>query len=154
MMKRKNLIALLMVVVMCVVMVQPVGAATKYTKTEKKLAQSLALFQDIDLVDPDSFKIKHIYKVNYTLNKEQYKVYKLYDLLDSCKTIKWEVEYTAKNALGGTIKDTVYISSTYHSITDVDFDEYTDKTDYFKRNTSKKFVDRIKRLTKKYYNKL
>ena len=153
-MKRKHLLALLMVVVMCIVTVQPVSAATKYTKTEKKLAQSLANFQDSELVDPDSFKIRHIYKVNYTLNKENYNIYKLYDLLDSCKTIKWKVEYTAKNKLGGTVKDTVYISSTYYSMTDVDFEEYTDKTNYSKRSTSKKFVDKIKKLTKKYYKEL
>lgn len=153
-MKRKHLLALLMVVVMCIVTVQPVSAATKYTKTEKKLAQSLANFQDSELVDPDSFKIRHIYKVDYTLNKENYNIYKLYDLLDSCKTIKWKVEYTAKNKLGGTVKDTVYISSTYFSMTDVDFEEYTDKTNYSKRSTSKKFVDKIKKLTKKYYKEL
>lgn len=153
-MKRKRLLTLFLLLSICVVTVQTASAATKYTKVEKKLANSLADFQDSELIDPDSFKIKHIYRVNYVMTKENQKVYKAYGILNAYKTIKWEVEYIAKNSFGGTVKNTVYISSSYYYVEDddMDFDEYIDKTNYINRNTSKKFLTNVKKLTKKYYN--
>lgn len=153
-MKHKKIFALLVTIVLCLITVQPVSAKTKYTKTEKKLAYALACFQDNELVDPDSFKIRHIYKIKYTLKKDCYESYEAWGLLDSYKTVSWEVEYSTKNYLGGTVTDTVYITSTYNYFTEdeMDFEEYNDKTNYANRKKSKSFVSRIKKLTKKYYD--
>lgn len=60
---------------MCLTMVQPVNAKTKYTKADKNLAYTLAVFQDSELLNPDSFKIKKISKVKYVLNKDNFEVY-------------------------------------------------------------------------------
>ena len=49
---------LLLAVVMCLTVVQPVNAKTKYTKDEKNLAYTIAVFQNNELWDPDSFKIR------------------------------------------------------------------------------------------------
>ena len=152
--KNQKIITLLATIVLCFMIATPVHAATKYSKTEKSLAYALACFQDNELIDPDSFEIRHINKVKYSLKKSCYDLYEAFGLLDYCKTISWEVEYSASNYLGGTITDTVYISSTYNYFTedDLDFEEYTDKTDYKNRKKSKSFVSKIKKLTKKYYN--
>ena len=63
-------LCLLLAVIMCLIVVQPVNAKTKYTKAEKNLAYTLAVFQDNELWDPDSFKIRKMSSVKYTLNKE------------------------------------------------------------------------------------
>ena len=146
-------LCLLLVVVACLAMVQPVSAKTKYTKTEKNLAYTLAVFQDSELLDPDSFKIRKISRVKYTLNKDNYEGYEAWGILDDYKTIAWKVDYTAANALGGIVRDTIYITSTwaYCSEDDMDFEEYTDKTNYAKNGKSKSFVKKIKKLTSKYY---
>ena len=146
-------LCLLLVVVACLATVQPVSAKTKYTKTEKNLAFTLAIFQDSELLDPDSFKIRKISSVKYTLNKDNYEGYEAWGILDDYKTITWKVDYTAANALGGTVRDTVYVTSTwsYCSEDDIDFEEYTDKTNYAKSSKSKSFVKRVKKLTSKYY---
>lgn len=144
---------LLLAVVMCLTVVQPVNAKTKYTKAEKNLAYTLAVFQDSELWDPDSFKIKKISKIKYVLNKDNFEVYAACGILDNYKTITWKVDYTASNAYGGIVKESVYITSTwnYCSEEDFDFEEYTDKTSYDKSNKSKSFVKKIKKLTSKYY---
>lgn len=59
----------------CLTIVQPVNAKTKYTKAEKNLAYTLAVFQDSELLNPDSFKIKKISKVKYVLNKDNFEVH-------------------------------------------------------------------------------
>lgn len=120
---------LLLAVVMCLTVVQPVNAKTKYTKAEKNLAYTLAVFQDSELWDPDSFKIKKISKIKYVLNKDNFEVYAACGILDNYKTITWKVDYTASNAYGGIVKESVYITSTwnYCSEEDFDFEEYTDK---------------------------
>ena len=144
-MKRKYFICLLLVLTLVMGSTQTinVSAKVKYTKTEKKLAYTLAEFQDNELIDPDSFKIKHIYKTNYVLKKSQYDFYKAIGLYKQVKTLTWKVEYTAKNCLGGTVKDEVYLSSTWNYF-DMDTDDleeqYNDKTDYTKYRKSKKFV--------------
>ena len=155
-MKKKNLLSVVLVIVLCIMTVQPVSAATKYTNAERKLAQTLANYQDNELIDPDSFKIRHIYKVRYSLKSENYEAYDAWGLLDSYKNLAWEIDYTAKNSFGGTVRDTLYISSTYYytNIDDIDFDEYNDKTNYKTKNRSKAFVNKIKKLTKKYYDEL
>ena len=147
-------LCLLLVVVACLAMVQPVSAKTKYTKTEKNLAYTLAVFQDSELLDPDSFKIRKISSVKYTLNKDNYEGYESWGILDDYKTIAWKVDYTAANAFGGIVRDTVYVTSTwaYCSEDDIDFEEYTDKTNYAKNGKSKSFVKKIKKLMSKYYN--
>lgn len=144
---------LLLAVVMCLTVVQPVNAKTKYTKAEKNLAYTLAVFQDSELWDPDLFKIKKISKIKYVLNKDNFEVYAACGILDNYKTITWKVDYTASNAYGGIVKESVYITSTwnYCSEEDFDFEEYTDKTSYAKSNKSKSFVKKIKKLTSKYY---
>ena len=146
-------LCLLLVVVACLAMVQPVSAKTKYTNTEKNLAYTLAIFQDSELLDPDSFKIRKISMVKYTLNKDNYEGYEAWGILDDYKTITWKVDYTAANAFGGIVRGTVYITSTwaYCSEDDMDFEEYTDKTNYAKNRKSKSFVKKIKKLTSKYY---
>ena len=147
-------LCLLLVVVACLTVVQPVSAKTKYTKTEKNLAYTLAVFQDSELLDPDSFKIRKISRVKYALNKDNYEGYEAWGILDDYKTIAWKVDYTAANAFGGIVRDTVYVTSTwdYCSEDGIDFEEYTDKTNYAKNGKSKSFVKKIKKLTSKYYN--
>jgi hypothetical protein len=151
--KKTNLIVIVLAFAILMANTMPINAAAKYSKSEKGLAYALACFQDNELKDPDSFKIRHIYKVKYTMKKDAQYIYELYDLLEYCKTLSWEVEYSAKNSLGGTVTDTVYISSTYNYFTEdeLDFEEYNDKTDYAKKNKSKSFVNKIKKLTKQYY---
>lgn len=146
-------LCLLLVIVVCLSTVQPVSAKTKYTKTEKNLAYTLAVFQDSELWNPDSFKIKKISKVKYALNKDNFEAYDAYGILDDYKMITWKVDYTAANAFGGIVRDTVYITPTwtYCSEDDIDFEEYTDKTNYAKNNKGKSFVKKIKKLTSKYY---
>lgn len=146
-------LCLLLVVVVCLSTVQPVSARTKYTKTEKNLAFALACYQDNELLDPDSFKIRKISMVKYTLNKDNYEGYEAWGILDDYKTITWKVDYTAANAFGGIVRDTVYVTSmwTYCSEDDMDFEEYTDKTNYAKSSKSKSFVKKIKKITSKYY---
>ena len=146
-------LCLLLVVAVCLTAVQPVSAKTKYTKTEKNLAYTLACYQDNELLDPDSFKIRKISRVKYLLNKDNYEGYESWGILDDYKTITWKVDYTAANAFGGIVRDTVYVTSTwaYCSEDDIDFEEYTDKTNYAKSSKSKSFVKKIKKLTSKYY---
>ena len=149
-------LCLLLAVVMCLTVVQPVNAKTKYAKAEKNLAYTLAVFQDSELLDPDSFKIRKISRVKYILNKDNFEVYAACGILDNYKTITWKVDYTASNAYGGIVKESVYITSTwnYCSEEDFDFEEYTDKTNYSKSRKSKSFVKKIQKLTSKYYKEL
>lgn len=144
---------LLLAVIVCLAIVQPINAKTKYTKAEKNLAYTLAVFQDSELWDPDSFKIKKISKIKYVLNKNNFEVYAACGILDSYRTITWKVDYTASNAYGGIVKGSVYVTSTwnYCSEEDFDFEDYTDKTSYAKSNKSKSFVKKIQKLTSKYY---
>lgn len=146
-------LCLLLAVVVCLSVVQPVSAKTKCTKDEKNLAYTLAVFQDNELLDPDSFKIRKISKVKYVLNKDNFEVYAACGILDSYKTIAWKVDYTASNAYGGNVMESVYVTSTwnYCSEEDFDFEDYTDKTNYSKSSKSKSFVKKIKKLTSKYY---
>ena len=146
-------LCLLLVVIACLATIQPVGAKTKYTKTEKNLAYTLACYQDNELLDPDSFKIRKISRVKYLLNKDNYEGYEAWGILDDYKTITWKVDYTAANAFGGIVRDTVYVTSTwaYCSEDDIDFEEYTDKTNYAKSSKNKSFVKKIKKLVSKYY---
>ena len=152
--KITKVLCLLLVVAVCLTVVQPVSAKNKYTKTEKNLAFALACYQDSELLDPDSFKIRKISSVKYTLNKDNYEGYEAWGILDDYKIIAWKVDYTASNAYGATVRDTMYITSTwaYCSEDDIDFEEYTDKTNYSKSSKSKSFVKKIKKLTSKYYN--
>ena len=147
-------LCLLLAIVVCLSGVQPVSAKTKYTKTEKNLAFTIAVFQDSELWNPDSFKIRKISSVKYTLDNDNYEGYEAWGILDDYKTITWKVDYTASNAFGGIVRDTVYVTSTwaYYSEDDIDFEEYTDKTNYAKNGKSKSFVKKIKKLTSKYYN--
>ena len=147
-------LCLLLVVAVCLTVIQHVSAKTKYTNTEKNLAFTLACYQDSELLDPDSFKIRKISRVKYTLNKDNYEGYEDWGILDDYKTIAWKVDYTASNAFGGIVRDTVYVTSTwaYCSEDDIDFEEYTDKTNYAKSSKRKSFVKKIKKLTSKYYN--
>lgn len=146
-------LCLLLAIVVCLSGFQTVSAKTKYTKTEKNLAYTLAVFQDSELWDPDSFKIKKISRVKYSLNKDNYEGYEAWGILDDYKTITWKVDYTAANAFGGIVSGTVYVTSTwaYFSDDDIDFEEYTDKTNYAKSSKSKSFVKIVKKLTLKYY---
>lgn len=146
-------LCLLLVIAVCLATVQPVSAKTKYTKTEKNLAYTLAVFQDSELWNPDSFKIKKISRVKYALNKDNFEAYYAYGILDDYKMITWKVDYTAANAFGGIVRDTVYITPTwaYCSEDDIDFEEYTDKTNYAKNDKGKSFVKKVRKLTSKYY---
>ena len=146
-------LCLLLAVVVCLPGVQSVSAKTKYTKTEKNLAFALACYQDSELLNQDSFKIRKISSVKYTLNKDNYEGYEAWGILDDYKVITWKVDYTAANAFGGIVRDTVYVTSTwaYCSEYDIDFEEYTDKTNYAKSSKSKSFVKKIKKLVSKYY---
>ena len=144
---------LLLAVIVCLTIVQPVNAKTKYTKADKNLSYTLAVFQDSELLNPDSFKIKKISKVKYVLNKDNFEVYAACGILDSYKTITWKVDYAASNAYGAIVHGTMYVTSTwcYCGEDDIDFEEYTNKTNYAKSSKSKSFIKKIKKLTSKYY---
>ena len=147
-------LCLLLTIVMCLTVTQPVYAKTKYTKAEKKLAFALACYQD-DLLYPESFNIKKISKVKYTVIKDYYESLDAWGILDDCKTITWKVDFTAYNVFGAPVKDTLYVSSTWVPFDndDVDIEEdYIDKTNYAKSSMSKSFVKKVKKLTSKYYN--
>ena len=148
-------LCLLLTIVMCLTVTQPVYAKTKYTKAEKTLAFALACYQDDDLLYPESFNIKKISKVKYTVIKDYYESLDAWGILDDCKTITWKVDFTAYNVFGAPVKDTLYVSSTWVPFDndDVDIEEdYIDKTNYAKSNMSKSFVKKVKKLTSKYYN--
>ena len=98
-MNKRKLLSIVLALVVLVSLIQPTYAKTKYTKTEKKLAETIACFQEDNLVDPDSLKIRRIHRVKYKLNKDVYFLYEAYGLLKDSKTIKWEVEYSANNYL-------------------------------------------------------
>ena len=146
-------LCLLLAIVICLSGVQSISAKTKYTKAEKNLAYTLAVFQDSELLDQDSFKIRKISSVKYALNKDNYEGYEAWGILDDYKTITWKVDYTASNAFGATVQDTMYVTSTwtYCSEDDMDFEEYTDKTNYANSSKSKSFVKKIKLLTLIFY---
>lgn len=152
-MNKRKLLSIVLALVVLISLMQPTYAKTKYTKTEKKLAETIACFQEDNLVDPDSFRIRRIHRVKYKLNKDVYSLYEAYGLLKDSKTIKWEVDYSAKNSLGGRVTGTLYISSTYYYFTEdaMSYDDYTDYTDYSKYETSKTFTKNVKKLAKKYY---
>ena len=147
---------LLLAVAMCLTVVQPVNAKTKCTKDEKNLAYTIAVFQNNELWNPDSFKIRKISSVKYTLSKDNFDVYAALGILDDYKTITWKVDYAASNAYGSIVQGTMYVTSTwcYCSEDDIDFEEYTNKTNYAKSSKSKSFIKKIKKLTSKYYKEL
>ena len=155
-MNKRKLLSIVLALVVLVSLMQPTYAKTKYTKTEKKLAETIACFQEDNLVDPDAFRIRRIHRVKYKLDKDVYSLYEAYGLLKDSKTIKWEVDYSAKNSLGGRVAGTLYISSTYYYFTEdaMSYDDYTDYTDYSKYETSKTFTKNVKKLAKKYYNEM
>ena len=136
----------------------PVNAKkkVKYTKTEKKLAETLAHFQSEEMIDPDSFKLKAIYKVNYKMIGDAAETYKLLGIYKNCKTILYKIKYIGKNVFSGTVTDYLYISSTYHyyDSDSIDEDEYDNYTNYAKYNVKKKFFNNVKKLTKKYYKEV
>lgn len=151
-MKIKRILAVLLIFSLCLGTVNKVSAKTKYTYAQKQLAETLAGYQS-DLMDPDAFKIRHIYKVNYVL-KEKYREY--YRKLGLTQlNIKWEVEISGTNAFGGTVRQTIYISSGYtpYDEDEIDFHEYTDKTDPFKMFKSSAWIKKVKKLTKIYYKR-
>lgn len=153
-MKKKNLLCVLLIMVLCLTCIQPVEAATKYSATEKKLAKVLATFQDEDLTYPGSFKIQRIYKVNYKLKSNWYDAYEAYGILDDAKKIIYEVEYTAQNSLGGIVREYVYITSTYCYIdySSIDLEDYKETTQWAKK--SRTFTKHVKTLTKNYYKNM
>ncbi len=147
-------LCLLLTIVMCLTVTQPAYAKTKYTKTEKKLAFALACYQD-DLLYPESFNIKKISKVKYTVIKDYYESLDAWGILDDCKTITWKIDFTAYNVFGAPVQDTMYVSSTWVPFDNYDVDieeDYIDRTNYTKSKKSKSFVKKIKKLTSKYYN--
>ena len=85
---------------MLVSLIQPADAKAKCTNGGKKVAETIACFQEDNLVDPDSFRIRRIHRVKYKLDKDVYSLYEAYGLLKDSKTIKWEVDYSAKNSIG------------------------------------------------------
>ena len=147
-------LCLLLAVVVCLSVAQPVSAKTKYTKDEKNLAYTLACYQDSNLLYPESFKIRKISKVKYTVIEDYYESLNDWGILDDCKTITWKVDFTAYNVFGTPVQDTLYVSSTWVPFDDEDVDieeDYNDKTNYANSSMSKSFVKKIKKLTSKYY---
>lgn len=149
---KRKLLWIMMAIIMFIYMAPTVNAATKYSKTEKKLSETLATFQDERLVDPDSFKIRRISKVQYTLNEDSYWFYEYSGTIDDVKKIKWKIDYSATNYYGGTVRETVYVSSTYLCLSenDIFLDDYNSNT--CKSKVSKSFTKNVRTLTKKYYN--
>ncbi len=152
-MSKRKLLPIVLALVMIVTLVQPTYAKTKYTKTEKNIAMTLANFQEEDLVDPDSFKIKKVREVKYVLNEDIRWLYKEAGIYKDYKTIKWAVDFTAKNSYGGRVKNTIYISSTYCYFADdgTCLEDYDDCTNHYNKTNTKKLTKHVKTLAKKYY---
>lgn len=152
-MNKRKLLSLILTLIMLVTLVEPTYAATKYTKTEKKLAQTISDFQENYLIDPDSFKLRKIYKINYKLKEDYYWMYDNTWLFDELETFKWRVDYSANNYYGGRVAGTIYISSTYYLFTEdqMNMEYWEDCTNYKKHNKTKTLTKHVKTLTKKYY---
>lgn len=128
----------------------------KYTKTEKKLAEAIANYQFNNLIDPDSFKLKAIYKVNYKLKDDYADMYKELGEYEQIKTVSYFIMYTGANAFGDTVTNYFYISSTYHCFDNNEVVEFMYKkcANYNPYKVKKKFFNNVKKLEKKYYNKM
>nr|DAF75125.1 MAG TPA: hypothetical protein [Caudoviricetes sp.] len=149
-------LCLLLAVVVCLTVVQPVSAKAKYTKTERNLATIIAYYQATYLEVPESFEIKKISKINYTANEDYVKKLQSWGLYKSRKTLSWKIDYTESNESGETVSNSLYISSKgypYYGNTAEIEKKYDDNTDYTKSNVSKKFVKHVKKLTKQTYDR-
>lgn len=149
-------LCLLLAVVVCLTVVQPVSAKVQYTKTERNLATIIAYYQATYLEVPESFEIKKISKINYTANEDYAKKLQSWGLYKSRKTLSWKIDYTERNESGETVNSTVYFSSKfvsyYGDINEIP-KKYDDNTDYAKSEPSKKFVKHVKKLTKQTYDR-
>ena len=149
-------LCLLLAIVICLSGVQPISAKTKYTKTERDLATTIAYFQATYLDVPDSFKIKKISKINYTANEEYAKKLQSWGLYKSRKTLSWKIDYTECSESGETISNYLYISANaypYYGDTAEVNKKYVDNTDYAKSTVSKKFAKNVKKLATQIYNR-
>lgn len=148
-------LSMLLAVVACLTMVQPVSAKVKYTKTEQKLAGEIAYYQLCYIDIPDSFKIQKITKINYTVNDSYAKTLEKWGLKKSRETLQWKVDYTERNESGETVNGVIYFSSKfvpyYGDINEIP-NKYNDNTDYSKSEPSKKFVKNVKKLAKQTYD--
>ena len=148
-------LCMLLAVVACLTMVQPVSAKVKYTKTEQKLAGEIAYYQLCYIDIPDSFKIQKITKINYTVNDSYAKTLEKWGLKKSRETLRWKVDYTERNESGETVNGVIYFSSKfvpyYGDINEIP-NKYNDNTDYSKSEPSKKFVKNVKKLAKQTYD--
>lgn len=148
-------LSMLLAVVACLTMVQPVSAKVKYTKTEQKLAGEIAYYQLCYIDIPDSFKIQKITKINYTVNDSYAKTLEKWGLKKSRETLRWKVDYTERNESGETVNGVIYFSSKfvpyYGDINEIP-NKYNDNTDYSKSEPSKKFVKNVKKLAKQTYD--
>ena len=148
-------LSMLLAVVVCLTMVQPVGAKVKYTKTEQKLASEIAYYQLCYIDVPDSFKIQKITKINYTANEEYTKTLEKWGLYKSRNTLSWKIDYTECDESGKTVNGVLYFSNkfvSYYGDPDEIQEKYDDNTDYTKSETSKKFVKHVKKLAKETYD--
>ena len=97
-MNKRKLLSIVLALVVLVSLMQPTYAKTKYTKTEKKLAETIACFQEDNLIDPDSFRIRRIHRVKYKLDKDVYFIYEAYGLLkDSNRAVSINGGLTKKS---------------------------------------------------------
>lgn len=148
-------LSMLLAVVACLTMVQPVSAKVKYTKTEQKLAGEITYYQLCYIDIPDSFKIQKITKINYTVNDSYAKTLEKWGLKKSRETLRWKVDYTERNESGETVNGVIYFSSKfvpyYGDINEIP-NKYNDNTDYSKSEPSKKFVKNVKKLAKQTYD--
>lgn len=148
-------LCLLLAVVVCLSVVQPVSAKRKYTKTETNIATTIAYYQATYLDIPDSFNIQKISKINYTANENYTKKLKSWGIYKSRKTLSWKIDYTERNESGETVSNVLYISSKgypyYGDTTEID-KKYIDNTDYAKSSVSKKFTKHVKKLAAQTYN--
>lgn len=149
-------LCLLLAVVVCLSVAQPVSAKVKYTKTERDLATTIAYYQATYLDVPDSFKIKKISKIDYTANEEYTKKLESWGLYKSRKTLRWKIDYTERDESGETVSNSLYISAkgyAYYGDTAEVNKKYVDNTDYTKSAVSKKFAKHVKKLATETYNR-
>lgn len=131
----------------------PVGTrvyAADYTKTEKRMAYSLAKYVVDDLKRPNSFQILSIEKGKMTVSTKGLK-----DYVDSPYwRYEYRVKYQAKNSKGDYGKGWVYFTSDLKIWQPDKYKYYKAVDDDSADTVDKDMFENVSRLTSEYYKDL
>lgn len=152
--KIKRLSAVLMLTVLALsATFAPVGTkayATEYTRTEKKIAASLAKYVVDDLKRPSSFQIVKIEKGKMTISTKGLKNY-----VDSPYwTYEYRVKYKAKNSKGDYSYGWVYFTSELKIWQPEKYKYYKAVDDDDADPVDKDMLENVSKLTSEYYKDL